>query len=374
MKDVTGDHPDQSPLQNPPLTSSPRITCLPLTPADAVPAARLYTEVFLADEPTTRHFTPDFSRFLSYATEYVKILVRKDLSFIVRDEETGHAAGFIFCCDLTDDPEQEGPVMVEFLSQFRETVIMIEELENRVFSQEEVSPGSVLHVYQIGVSRSFRRAGVARAMIDRVVSHAQERGFSRVVAECTGPASKRAFTQCGFHEAGYYPYDEFCIDGDRFFKELDQGLSLMVRNLDPPGRSHRITGSQGDRRDDHEPCIFCTRDPGEIACENDQAYARFDKNPVSPGHLLIIPKRHIQSVFEATSGERAALWDLVTIAKHHLDDRFSPDGYNIGINDGMAAGQTILHLHIHLIPRYTGDLPDPRGGVRGVIPHKQQYW
>ena len=122
-----------------------------------------------------------------------------------------------------------------------------------------------------------------------------------------------------------------------------------------------------------EPCIFCTRDPDEIALENDLAYARFDKNPVSPGHLLIIPKRHIQSVFEAKAGEMIALWDLVTIARHHLDDWFSPDGYNIGINDGISAGQTILHLHIHLIPRYTGDMPDPRGGVRGVIPHKQQY-
>ena len=245
MKDITGDHRDQSPFREPVVTSVPRMECHPLTAPYSISAARLYTEVFLADEPTTRHFAPDFSRFLSCAEEYVNILVKKGLSFIVRDEETGEPTGFIFGCDLTDNPEQEGPVMVEFLSQFRETVIMIEELENRFFCQEEICPGTVVHVYQIGVSRSFRGKGIARTMIDRVVSHAQERGFSRVVAECTGPVSKRAFEQCGFYEAGYYPYDEFCINGVRFFKGLDQGLSLMVRNLYPPGQ---VSPDSGDTR------------------------------------------------------------------------------------------------------------------------------
>lgn len=122
-----------------------------------------------------------------------------------------------------------------------------------------------------------------------------------------------------------------------------------------------------------ESCIFCSPGPGEIILENELAYARFDKYPVSPGHLLIIPKRHILSVFDTTPGEMAALGDLLVIAKQHLDERFAPNGYNIGINDGESAGQTIMHLHIHLIPRYTGDMPNPGGGVRGVIPHKRQY-
>jgi diadenosine tetraphosphate (Ap4A) HIT family hydrolase len=120
-------------------------------------------------------------------------------------------------------------------------------------------------------------------------------------------------------------------------------------------------------------CPFCTPDPGEIILENDDAYAKYDQNPVSPGHLLIIPKRHTSSVFTITPGEGTALWDLLRDAKQFLDDQYSPDGYNIGINDGESAGQTVMHLHIHLIPRYQGDMPNPRGGVRGVIPEKQQY-
>ncbi|MDD1724249.1 MAG: HIT family protein [Methanospirillum sp.] len=119
-------------------------------------------------------------------------------------------------------------------------------------------------------------------------------------------------------------------------------------------------------------CIFCT--PGaDIILENLDAYARFDAHPVSPGHLLVIPKRHIGSLFEATPAELAGLWNLLEKAKQYLAERFNPNGYNIGVNDGTAAGQTIMHLHIHLIPRYTGDMDDPRGGVRGVIPGRQKY-
>lgn len=122
-----------------------------------------------------------------------------------------------------------------------------------------------------------------------------------------------------------------------------------------------------------ESCIFCIPGPEETILENQYAYARYDKTPVSPGHLLIIPKRHFKSIFDATNTEYDALWNLIKTARSFLDTKFSPDGYNIGINDGSAAGQTIMHLHIHLIPRYFGDTKDPRGGVRGVIPGKQQY-
>lgn len=110
-----------------------------------------------------------------------------------------------------------------------------------------------------------------------------------------------------------------------------------------------------------------------MVLENSCAYARYDMHPVSPGHLLIIPKRHFGSVFEATEAELSALWNLITVARLYLNEEYSPDGYNIGINEGSVAGQTIMHLHIHLIPRYSGDMKDPRGGVRGVIPGKQQY-
>ncbi|WP_245579372.1 HIT family protein [Chitinilyticum aquatile] len=102
--------------------------------------------------------------------------------------------------------------------------------------------------------------------------------------------------------------------------------------------------------------------------------AILDGFPVSPGHSLIIPHRHVSSFFELTSSEREALILLLDETKQALQEEFKPDGYNIGINDGPAAGQTVAHLHIHLIPRYSGDLADPRGGVRWVIPEKANYW
>lgn len=95
---------------------------------------------------------------------------------------------------------------------------------------------------------------------------------------------------------------------------------------------------------------------------------------ISRGHALIIPKRHIASLFDATSDEREALYDLLAQVKIELQEKYNPDGFNIGINEGAAAGQTVMHLHIHLIPRYSGDLPDPRGGVRWIFPDKAAYW
>ena len=99
----------------------------------------------------------------------------------------------------------------------------------------------------------------------------------------------------------------------------------------------------------------------------------FDGFPVSPGHALIIPRRHVASFFDLTQDERQDMFNMVDDVKRILDDRFHPDGYNIGVNIGEAAGQSIFHVHLHLIPRYSGDIPNPRGGVRGVIPHKQSY-
>ena len=118
-------------------------------------------------------------------------------------------------------------------------------------------------------------------------------------------------------------------------------------------------------------CIFCNREDAVI--ENDLAQVIHDGYPVSQGHLLVIPRRHVASWFEATPDERAALFDLVDQARGYLEQRYQPDGFNIGINVGEAAGQSVFHLHIHLIPRYTGDLENPKGGVRGVIPHKRIY-
>lgn len=107
--------------------------------------------------------------------------------------------------------------------------------------------------------------------------------------------------------------------------------------------------------------------------ENELAYAVADTSPVNPGHLLIIPKKHVADFFLLNSKEKTALLALLDEAKRYLDAKHAPDGYNIGINVGEIAGQTVMHVHLHLIPRYQGDTPNPRGGVRGVIPSRQSY-
>jgi len=103
------------------------------------------------------------------------------------------------------------------------------------------------------------------------------------------------------------------------------------------------------------------------------AYARYDKYPVSKGHTLIVPHRHVSDFFDLTLDERTAIFELVDKTKVLLDKEHQSDGYNIGINVGEAAGQTVWHVHVHVIPRYAGDMDEPRGGVRGVIPEKQKY-
>ena len=113
-------------------------------------------------------------------------------------------------------------------------------------------------------------------------------------------------------------------------------------------------------------CIFCMGPETKIVAENVLALAFYDKYPVNEGHVLIIPRRHVESFFEATPEELAAINELLFEVKDKLDTKLSPDGYNIGVNVGWAAGQTIFHLHFHIIPRYRGDVPDPRGGVRRI--------
>ena len=107
---------------------------------------------------------------------------------------------------------------------------------------------------------------------------------------------------------------------------------------------------------------------------NGLAMALRDDFPVSPGHMLIIPKRHVATFFDTTTDERLSMFELMDKAKLALDAELHPVAYNVGVNDGAAAGQTIPHVHIHLIPRYAGDGADPRGGVRWILPEKAKYW
>ena len=124
-----------------------------------------------------------------------------------------------------------------------------------------------------------------------------------------------------------------------------------------------------------EECLFCKwkEEKDKIIIENELAFARYDEFAVSKGHMLFMTKRHIKDFFETTEEERIAIFELMDKAKKLLDEKYNPDGYNIGMNCGEMAGQSVMHIHVHLIPRYKGDVQDPRGGIRGVIPKNQKY-
>jgi diadenosine tetraphosphate (Ap4A) HIT family hydrolase len=127
------------------------------------------------------------------------------------------------------------------------------------------------------------------------------------------------------------------------------------------------------RREDVN-CPFCNLSRKvEIICETVSCVAFYDGYPVSPGHALIIPKRHVSNYFDLTHREREAMNLMLQFVKQRLDEKYHPDGYNVGININEAAGQSVFHVHMHLIPRYKGDVEKPKGGVRGVIPNKQSY-
>ena len=119
-------------------------------------------------------------------------------------------------------------------------------------------------------------------------------------------------------------------------------------------------------------CPFCQIETGWLA-DNPSAYAIRDGFPVSEGHSLIISKRHVTGFYQLTREEQSACWELVRTVKEELLKLYKPDGFNIGINIGEAAGQTVFHTHIHIIPRYTGDMENPRGGVRHAIPGMGDY-
>jgi diadenosine tetraphosphate (Ap4A) HIT family hydrolase len=119
-------------------------------------------------------------------------------------------------------------------------------------------------------------------------------------------------------------------------------------------------------------CIFCHLDRSILA-ETKHSFAFLDNFPVSNGHTLVIPKRHVVSIWEMTTEEYMDVFNLLRQVKDLLQKQFRPQGFNIGVNCGEAAGQSVFHAHIHLIPRYIGDVPNPRGGVRNIIPGKGNY-
>jgi diadenosine tetraphosphate (Ap4A) HIT family hydrolase len=114
-----------------------------------------------------------------------------------------------------------------------------------------------------------------------------------------------------------------------------------------------------------EDCELCR--PGTTVLENALAYAAHERSSLSRGHLIVVPKRHVADFFELRPAEQAALLELLNAARRRVQEQHAPDGYNVGMNVGKAAGQSRMHVHVHLIPRYAGDVPDPRGGIRCVL-------
>ncbi|TYR81840.1 HIT family protein [Priestia megaterium] len=120
-------------------------------------------------------------------------------------------------------------------------------------------------------------------------------------------------------------------------------------------------------------CVFCGIPMQKRVLENEHAFAFFDLYPVQKGHLLIVPKQHRETYFDATEQEIMAIHDLLHKGKQLIEESYQPDGFNIGVNVGEYGGQTVMHLHVHLIPRYKGDIDDPRGGIRKAIPNLVPY-
>lgn len=121
-------------------------------------------------------------------------------------------------------------------------------------------------------------------------------------------------------------------------------------------------------------CVFCSPSSNMVFFENQLVQCIWDAYPVSPGHALIIPRRHVETLFEASSEEKEAMFAAIDKAREVIEKKHNPTAYNIGINSGRDAGQTVPHLHLHVIPRYRDDIDDPRGGIRNVLPSKAKYW
>ena len=121
-------------------------------------------------------------------------------------------------------------------------------------------------------------------------------------------------------------------------------------------------------------CPFCAPADRHVRQENEHAVAFADAFPVTDGHTLVVPRSHVSSIYELSAAQQSALWDLVTAVRERLLIGLKPDGFTIGVHDGLAAGQTVEHAHIHVIPRRTGDVPDPRGGIRWIVADHARYW
>lgn len=156
---------------------------------------------------------------------------------------------------------------------------------------------------------------------------------------------------------------------------MKRGLPLFIVRPLYDKEAKEVTGHSNLAKIQGMECVFCERiSLGDMVLQTDFAVAFLDKFPVSPGHMLILPRRHETDFFRLPEEEQKEIWGLIDLTRKHLEKKYSPDGYNIGINAGKAAGQTVAHAHLHIIPRYLGDVDDPRGGIRWVLPLQAPYW
>jgi diadenosine tetraphosphate (Ap4A) HIT family hydrolase len=153
---------------------------------------------------------------------------------------------------------------------------------------------------------------------------------------------------------------------------LDALVVVECHRIESVSPRASLVDKMGDNMSGRIDCIFCHVD-SPILAETKLSFAILDHFPVSDGHTLIIPKRHVKSIWEMTPEEFSDAFTLVRQIKEVVQEKFKPQGFNVGVNCGEAAGQTVFHAHIHLIPRYTADVPSPRGGVRNIIPGKGDY-
>ena len=178
-------------------------------------------------------------------------------------------------------------------------------------------------------------------------------------------AVRRDLTEEGFRLHAIHKQYTYQCNVKLPYKSLVANASYELYQYNHFNKLPRVEG---------ENCPFCKLSRRvEIICETATCVAFYDGYPVSPGHALIVPKRHVASFFDLTHHEREAMNVMLQFVRQKVDERYHPDGYNIGINVGESAGQSVLHVHMHLIPRYKGDVPNPKGGIRGVIPGKQNY-
>ena len=203
----------------------------PLTHVIADATAKLYTDIFLNDEPMTRHHGIEPGKFLPCAREYLYFCAGQGLSFVAVNRANNRVSAFVLGSDITTDLMAVGPGMVSLLSFFRESMEIIEVLESQCPDISDTNPGKVFHIFQIGTHRDYRRRGLVTQLIQMSLAHAKRQGFVKAVAECTGPVSRHTCERCGFVRAANIRYDDFVVNKKRFFSGLPGEISLMVRDI-----------------------------------------------------------------------------------------------------------------------------------------------